>query len=103
MKLMGMFAAACAMIAITPQAWADGNVSGIIQSIDTRNRELVLDDGKTYTVASNVTLVGLQPGDQVTVTAERQGSTNVVSKIEQGSLQPTPPAQRPTAPKMPDE
>ncbi len=74
-------------------ALALDKVSGTIKSIDPENRELTLDDGKTYNVASNVTLEGLRAGDKVTVKAETKNGQNIAAGIEQTGMAQTLPAE----------
>jgi hypothetical protein len=81
MKRIAMLVAASALFAGT--AWATTNVASTIVSVDPQKHQLVLDDGKTYAVATNVTLEGLRPGDKVAVNAKVQNGTNVIDKIEQ--------------------
>jgi hypothetical protein len=64
-------------------------MSGTIKSVDAKNHELTLDDGKTYQVATNVTLTGLKAGDKVKIDEEMKNGKNVVSKIEQTGSQST--------------
>jgi len=63
-------------------AWAWNNVTGTVTSIDPQNHELVLNDGKTYTVESNVKLAGLKAGDKVKVSIETKNGANLVNKVE---------------------
>jgi Cu/Ag efflux protein CusF len=96
MTRLGMLLLASVITVSAETAWARGIVSGTIQSIDAQNRELTLDNGKTYTLASSVQLEGLKPGDKVNVSAESEGGMDVVKKIEpSGSPSSTRPAPAP--------
>ena len=84
MKRLGTLVAVSVLVAGASTAWAN-NINGTIKSIDAKNHELTLDDGKTYEVASNVTLEGLKPGDKVKINAEMKNGKNFVDKVEQTS------------------
>jgi Cu/Ag efflux protein CusF len=61
-------------------AWA-GDVTGIITSINANAHEIVLDDGKTYSLPQNINIMNFKEGDKVMVSAEVQNGKNVVSKV----------------------
>ncbi len=82
MKPFGTLIAASMLIAGTSAAWA-ANVTGMIKSIDVENHEIVLEDGKSYAIASNVTLEGLKPGDKIKINSESKNGKNMVDKVEQ--------------------
>jgi len=84
MKRLGVLVAATVLVAGAGGAWAN-SVSGTIKTVDSKNHELTLDDGKTYNVASNVTLEGLKPGDKVKINAEMKNGKSIVDKVEQTS------------------
>jgi len=74
--------AAAALIAMSVSfAWA-ADVTGVIKSINAKSHEIVLDDGKTYTVPQSMKLSDFKEGDKVMVSAEVQNGKNVASKVE---------------------
>lgn len=78
-RLIGALSA-IAMIAAVSAADAE-EASGTIESIDDANRIIVLDNGVSYSVAEDVFLEGLQPGDEVTVSYSVQGDQNMANEI----------------------
>lgn len=80
MKRTAIMIAATALVSIP--AWAN-TVAGTIVSIDPQAHQMVLDDGKTYNVARNVTLAGLRPGDKVSVNAQLENGANMIDRVEQ--------------------
>ena len=72
---------AIAMIIAVSAANAE-EATGKIEAIDDANRIIVLDNGVTYTLAEGVSLEGLQPGDDVTVSFEAQGDQNMASEVK---------------------
>ena len=73
--------AVAALMAMSVSAWA-ADVTGVIKSINANTHEIVLDDGKTYTVPQNMKLTDFKAGDKVMVSAEVQNGKNVASKVE---------------------
>jgi hypothetical protein len=69
------------VMAIATPAWASAQVSGSISSIDPNAREIVLDNGKTYSVQPDVDLAKLAPWDKVTMNTETKGKQNIVDKV----------------------
>ena len=61
-------------------AWA-GDVTGVIKSINANAHEIVLDDGKTYSVPQNINISNLKEGDKVMVSAAVENGKNIVSKV----------------------
>ena len=82
-KLMIPAVAALMAVSVT-FAWA-GDVTGVIKSINANAHEIVLDDGKTYSLPQNINISTFKEGDKVMVSAEVQNGKNVVSKVEKAS------------------
>jgi len=61
---------------LTMPAWAWAHVNGHITSINPEARQIALDNGRTYTLASGVTPDRLAVGDKVTVNAETVNTEN---------------------------
>lgn len=55
---------------------------GIVQSVDPAARTIVLDNGNTYTVAEDIALEGLKPGDEVMVSYEETGGKLTVTALQ---------------------
>lgn len=70
-----------AAMVVSMPAWASVQVSGSINSIDPNAREIVLDNGKTYSVQSNVDLARFAPWDKVTMDTQTKGKQNIVNKV----------------------
>jgi hypothetical protein len=68
---LGLFAAA---------AQAE-EASGVIVEIDTDNRQILLDDGQTYTLAEGVSIDGLEPGSEVMVSFEEAADGKVAVEV----------------------
>lgn len=73
-------AATAALLLATTAAWA-GNAQGTIQSIDTQNHQVTLDDGKTYKAMDGVDLAALKAGDSVTIQTKEEDGETVITKI----------------------
>ena len=80
MKKLVIPAAAALMAMSVSFAWA-ADVTGVIKSINANAHEIVLDDGKTYSLPQNINLNNFKEGDKVMVTAEVQNGKNVASKV----------------------
>lgn len=81
--LVPLFAVAIAMLSGQSLAWT--HVSGSITSIDPKARQIVLDNGTTYTLQRGVKLTDLAAGDKVTVNTEERGGQHVVNKVTKTS------------------
>jgi Cu/Ag efflux protein CusF len=81
MKKFVIPAAAALMAMSVSFAWA-ADVTGVIKSINANAHEIVLDDGKTYTVPQSMKLSDFKEGDKVMVSAEVQNGKNVASKVQ---------------------
>jgi Cu/Ag efflux protein CusF len=84
MKKFVLPAVAASMAMSVSFAWA-ADVMGVIKTINANAHEIVLDDGKTYTVPQNVNLSTFKEGDKVMVTAEVENGKNVASKVTKAS------------------
>jgi len=62
-------------------AWA-AEVEGKIQTLDTSDRTIVLDNGTRVTVADGVAIENLREGSEVKVTFEERGGKNVATMVE---------------------
>jgi len=62
-------------------AWA-AEMEGKIQTVDTSDRTLVLDNGMRVTVADGVAIEGLREGNEVKVTFEERDGRNVATIVE---------------------
>jgi hypothetical protein len=72
--------AAVLVIGASP-SWAWSHVSGSITSVDPKAHEIVLDNGRTYTLQSDISLSNLAVGDKVTVNTETKGKQHLVNKV----------------------
>lgn len=72
-------------LAVSAPAWAWSHVSGSINSIDPKARQITLDNGTTYTLGSKVKLSSLAVGDKVTVNTETKGKQHLVNKVTKTS------------------
>jgi len=70
---------------VSAPAWAWTHVSGSINSIDPKARQITLDNGTTYTLTSKVKLSKLTVGDKVMVNTEDKGSEHIVNKVTKSS------------------
>ena len=61
--------------------WA-GELEGRIQSVDTSDRTIVLDDGTKLSVAEGVPIDMLREGTDVRVSYEERDGTNIVTSVE---------------------
>ena len=84
MKKLLIPAAAALMAVSVSFAWA-GDVTGVIKSINANAHEIVLDDGKTYSLPQNINISTFKEGDKVMVSAEVQNGKNIVSKVAKAS------------------
>lgn len=57
------------------------SVNGTITSLDKGKHQVVLDDGKTYSLQADIKADNLAVGDKVTVSSEQKDGANVVASI----------------------
>ena len=62
-------------------AWA-AEIEGKIQTLDTSDRTIVLDNGTRVTVADGVAIDNLREGSEVKVTFEERDGKNVATMVE---------------------
>jgi uncharacterized protein (AIM24 family) len=62
-------------------AWA-GEIEGKIQSLDTSDRTIVLDNGTTLSVAEGVSMDMLRQGADVKVSYEERDGKNIATSVE---------------------
>jgi len=62
-------------------AWA-AEMEGKIQTFDTSDRTMVLDNGMRVIVADGVAIEGLREGSEVKVTFEERDGMNVATVVE---------------------
>lgn len=62
-------------------SWAWSKVTGSITGVDPNAHQITLNNGKTYSLQSDVSMTNLAAGDKVTVTAEAKAGKNIASKV----------------------
>jgi Cu/Ag efflux protein CusF len=70
-----------ALLAIAPFA-AAAEIEGKIQSVDSSDRTIVLDDGTKVSVADSVSMDELKEGTDVKVSYEEKDGRNVATSVE---------------------
>lgn len=73
------------VMAMSAPAWAWSHVNGSITSINPNARQIGLDNGRTYTLETNIDIATLAVGDKVTVNLEPKGKQNIVNKVKKVS------------------
>lgn len=81
MGKVAVFALAASFAMSTGFAWAWSDVSGTIDKVNTKNREVVLDNGQTYMIQKTVRMGNLKNGAKVTSSWEEQKGKNLVNKV----------------------
>ncbi len=81
MRKVALFAAAGALVMSSSFAFAWSDVSGTIDKVNTKAREVTLDNGQTYVFAKNVKMGALKKGEKVTLSWEEQKGKNMVNKV----------------------
>ncbi|HZQ41497.1 MAG TPA: DUF1344 domain-containing protein [Rhizomicrobium sp.] len=66
---------------IAGPAWAWSEVTGSITSVDPGKHQIVLDNGKTYSLQADVKMSNLAAGDKVTLNSETKGKRNLVNRV----------------------
>ncbi|OLC12973.1 MAG: hypothetical protein AUH29_14655 [Candidatus Rokubacteria bacterium 13_1_40CM_69_27] len=79
-KLLGI-ALMIMLVLSAAGAWA-GEIEGKIQSVDTSDRTIVLDNGTTLSVAEGVSMDMLRPGTDVKVSYEERDGKNIATSVE---------------------
>lgn len=78
-KILGALSA-LALFAFLASASA-GEVSGMIESIDQAQGTFVLDEGSTFTLGEGVSMEGLSPGDEVSVSYEEENGKRIATGV----------------------
>ncbi len=73
--------AACALLWTAASVSAE-EMKGTVVEVDEAQGVIMLDSGESFTLAEGVTVEGLQPGTEVTVSYEDQDGEKVASQIE---------------------
>jgi Cu/Ag efflux protein CusF len=69
------------VLGLSMAAWA-GDVTGKVQSVDSSERVIVLEDGTKLWIAEGLPLDDLKEGAKVKASYEERDGKNVVTKIE---------------------
>lgn len=72
---------AALVLGLTVAAWA-GDATGTIQSVDSAERTIVLDDGTKLWIAEGMSIDNLKEGAKVKASYEERDGKNVVTSIE---------------------
>ncbi len=78
-KILGTLTAV-ALFGFTSLASAE-EISGKVAGMDAASGVIQLEDGSIYTVGDGVSLEGLEPGTEVTVSYEEKDGQNVATQI----------------------
>ena len=70
------------VLALSVAGACAAEIEGKIQSLDTSDRTIVLDNGTTLSVAEEISLEGLQAGTDVKVFYEERDGKNVATQLE---------------------
>jgi len=75
--------AAIATVALTSGVAQAADATGTVRSWNEQNRQLVLDNGTTYMLNTNVPMTGVQlsPGQRVTLSFDANGNQNIITRI----------------------
>ncbi len=78
-KLVAPFAALAFVFSIAI-AQAD-EATGKVAAVDSASGSLMLEDGTTFTIAEGVSMEGLEPGTEVTVSFEEQDGQLIATEV----------------------
>ena len=81
MRTFAIFTIAGAIAMSTSFAWAWSDVSGTVDKVNAKEREIVLDNGQTYVVEKKTRMDNLKKGEKVTLSWEEQNGKNMVNKV----------------------
>jgi len=81
MRKVAVFALAASFAMSTGMAWAWSDVTGTVDKVDTKNREVTLDNGQSYMIQKTVRMGNLKKGEKVTFSWEAQNGKNMVNKV----------------------
>lgn len=76
-----MLAFALAFVLCAGAAWA-ADVEGKVQSMDTNDRVLTLEDGTKLWIAEGVSIEGLKEGAKVKASFEERDGKNVATSVQ---------------------
>jgi len=76
-----MLALALAVLLSAGSAWA-ADVEGKVQSVDTTDRVLTLEDGTKLWIAEGVSIEGLKEGAKVKASFEERDGKNVATSVQ---------------------
>jgi Cu/Ag efflux protein CusF len=76
-----MLAFALAFVLCAGAAWA-ADVEGKVQSMDTNDRVLTLEDGTKLWIAEGVSIEGLKEGAKVKASFEERDGKNIATSVE---------------------
>jgi Cu/Ag efflux protein CusF len=76
-----MLAFALAVLLSAGSAWA-ADVEGKVQSMDTNDRVLTLEDGTKLWIAEGVSIEGLKEGAKVKASFEERDGKNVATSVQ---------------------
>jgi Protein of unknown function (DUF1344) len=62
------------------------DVSGVVRSIDRSTRQILLEDGKSYTIARGIDLAKFAADERVTLHSENQKGKEIVTKLRKGNV-----------------
>ena len=78
-KLIAPFAAVAFLFSVAV-ANAD-EAAGKVAAVDPASGSLILEDGTTFTIAEGVSMDGLEPGTEVTVSFEEQDGQLIATEV----------------------
>ena len=61
-------------------AYAD-DATGKVASVDAQSQTLILEDGTSFMISEGVSVEGLEPGTEVTVSYEEQDGQKVATEV----------------------
>jgi Protein of unknown function (DUF1344) len=80
-----LFATAIVMVMGSSPSWAWTDVTGTVVAVIPSYKQIELDDRHTYTLAQGITMSGVKPGDNVTLSTETQNNKNIVNQVTKNS------------------
>lgn len=81
MRKVALVALTASFAMSTGFAWAWSDVSGTVDKVNSKNREVVLDNGQTYMIQKTIRMGNLKKGAKVTLSWEQQNGKNMVNKV----------------------
>jgi Cu/Ag efflux protein CusF len=81
MRKVAVFALAASFAMSTGMAWAWSDVSGTVDKINAKNREVTLDNGQSYMIQKKIRMGNLKKGAKVTFSWEARNGKNMVNKV----------------------